>query len=238
MKRRHFLATGLLGVPGLFNAVSGQPLLQEFFYYLWSWENWRAITGAKPQTYESDQVGKRELVDLLKIHGRQILTPAEWITKREEIKHLLLQVMGDFPAMTTLLNPRIIEEKEFERYVRRKVLYTSEPGDDIPAYLFLPKDGARKHPVVLCAHQTNPYGKREAAGIDGDPAMALAPKLAERGYVTLAPDEICFGERHNTLLGHYGDAIAFYRKHKTWSVAGKMVWDKSRAIDSCRRKSS
>jgi dienelactone hydrolase len=231
MKRRHFLATGLLGVPGLFNAVSGQSLLQEFFYYLWSWENWRAITGAKPQRYESDQVGKRELVDLLKIHGRQILTPAEWITKREEIKHLLLQVMGDFPAMTTLLNPRIIEEKEFEKYVRRKVLYTSEPGDDIPAYLFLPKDGARKHPAVLCAHQTNPYGKREAAGIDGDPAMALAPKLAERGYVTLAPDEICFGERHNTLLGHYGDAIAFYRKHKTWSVAGKMVWDKSRAVD-------
>jgi dienelactone hydrolase len=179
----------------------------------------------------SDQTGKRELVDVLKMNGRRITTADDWIAKREEIKHLLLQVMGDFPPLTTLLNPRIVEEKKFEKYIRRKVLYTSEPGDDIPAYLFLPNDGAGKHPGVLCAHQTNPYGKREAAGIDGDPVMALAPKLAERGYVTLAPDEICFGERHNPLLGHYGDAIAFYRKHKAWSVAGKMVWDKSRSID-------
>ena len=231
MKRRNFLTTGVLGVPGLFNLASVPSLLQTFFYYLWNWETWRTITGTKPQRYVSDQVGKRELVDLLQSKGRQILTPEEWIAKREEIKRLLLQVMGDFPPLTTLLNPRIVEEKEFEKYIRRKVIYTSEPGDDIPAYLFLPKDGAKKHPAVLCAHQTNPYGKREAAGIDGDPAMALAPRLAERGFVTLAPDEICFGERHNPLLGHYGDAIAFYRKHKTWSVAGKMVWDKSRSID-------
>ncbi len=221
----------MFGVPVLFNLGSVPSLLQEFFYYAWSWEKWRDITGTKSQTYDSDQVGKRELVDLLTLKGHTISTPEEWNAKREEIKHLLLQVMGDFPPLTTLLNPRIVEEKEFERYVRRKVLYTSEPGDDIPAYLFLPKDSARRHPAVLCPHQTSPYGKREAAGIDGNPAMALAPKLAERGYVTLAPDEICFGERHNALLGHYGDAIAFYRNHKEWSIAGKMIWDKSRAID-------
>jgi dienelactone hydrolase len=221
----------MLGAPGLFPVAGVPPLLQTFFYYLWKWEDWRTLTGTQPQRYESDQIGKRELVDLLTIHRRRISTPEGWIAKREEIKHLLLQVMGDFPPATTLLNPRTVEEKEFEKYIRRKVLYTSEPGDDIPAYLFLPRDGGRKHPAVLCAHQTNPYGKREAAGIDGEAAMALAPKLAERGYVALAPDEICFGERHNPLLGHYGDAIAFYKKHRTWSVAGKMIWDKSRAID-------
>jgi dienelactone hydrolase len=231
MNRRDFFAASMLGIPGVINLAALPTLVQEFFYYLWSWENWRAITGAKPQIYSSDQVGKRELVDLMKMHGRQIRTPDEWIAKREEIKHLLLQVMGDFPPLTTLLNPRVVEEREFEKYIRKKVVYTSEPGDDVPAYLFLPKDDTKRHPAVLCAHQTNPYGKREAAGIDGDPAMAYAPKLAERGYITLAPDEICFGERHSPLLGHYGDAISFYRKHKTWSIAGKMVWDKSRAID-------
>lgn len=231
MRRRDFLTTGMLGFQGLLNIMGAPALSQTFFYYLWSWENWRAITGIRPQRYVSDQVGKHELVDLLKVKRRQISSPEEWIAKRGEIKHLLLQVMGDFPPMTTLLNPRIVEEKEFEKYIRRKVLYASEPGDDIPAYLFLPKDGVKRHPAVLCAHQTNPYGKREAAGIDGDSSMALAPRLAERGYVTLAPDEICFGERHNPLLGHYGDAIAFYRKYKRWSVSGKMVWDKSRAID-------
>jgi dienelactone hydrolase len=229
--RRNFLLTSLLEVPAVLTLMNNSLLAQEFFYYLWSWDRWRAMTGTRPQVYVSDQIGNHELVGLLKLHGHPITHPDEWVAKRQEIKHLLLQVMGDFPPATTLLNPRIVEEKEFEKYLRRKVIYRSEPTDEVPAYLFLPKDGARRHPAVLCAHQTNPYGKREAAGIDGDPAMAMAPKLAERGYVTIAPDAICFGERHNPLLGHYGDAIAFYREHKTWSVAGKMVWDKSRAID-------
>ncbi len=231
MRRRDFLRTGTLILCGTVGSSLPDSLLQEFFYYAWSWEKWRAITGATPQKYHSDQIGKRELVDLLNRGGGRISTPQEWIARREEIKHLLLQVMGNFPSLTTMLNPRIVEEKEFESFTRRKVLYTSEPGDEIPAYLFLPKDGIKKHPAVLCPHQTNPYGKREAAGIDGNPSMALAPRLAQRGYVVLAPDEICFGERHNPLLGHYGEAIAFYRKHKEWSVAGKMIWDKSRAID-------
>lgn len=231
MDRRDFLTTGTLSLCGMLCATLPAPMLQELFYYAWSWDKWRAITGAKAQKYISDQVGKHALVDLLRFRGHRIVTPEEWLLKRQEIKDLLLQVLGDFPRVTPLLNPRTVEEKEFNAYIRRKVVYTVEPGDDVPAYVFFPKDGAKNHPAVLCAHQTNPYGKREAAGIDGNPAMAFAPQLAERGYVTIAPDEICFGERHNPLLGHYGEAIAFYERHKQWSIAGKMIWDKSRAID-------
>jgi dienelactone hydrolase len=231
MFRRDFLMTSTSALCGMLSSVLPGPLFQELFYYAWSWDKWRAITGARPQKYLSSQIGQHDLVDLLKMDGQKIIKPEEWLKKREEIKHLLLQVLGDFPQISPLLNPRIVEETDFGKYLRRKIIYTVEPGDDVPAYVFLPKDGIKKHPAVLCAHQTNPYGKREAAGIDGDPAMAFAPELAERGYVVIAPDEICFGERHNPLLGHYGDAIAFYERHNQWSVAGKMIWDKSRAID-------
>jgi dienelactone hydrolase len=234
MYRRDFLKTSTSALCGMLGSVLPGSMFQEMFYYAWSWDKWQAITGTKPQRYLSSQIGQHELVDLLKMGGRKIVRPEEWVTKREEIKHLLLQVLGDFPHATPQLNPRIVEEKDFDKYVRQKVIYTVESGDDVPAYVFLPKDGVKKHPAVLCAHQTNPYGKREAAGIDGKPEMAFAPELAERGYVTIAPDEICFGERHNPLLGHYGDAIAFYERHNEWSVAGKMIWDKSRAIDYLR----
>jgi dienelactone hydrolase len=234
MYRREFVKMSTSALCGVLGSVVPGPMLQEMFYYAWSWDNWKAITGTKPQRYLSDQIGQHELVDLLTIGGHKIVSPEEWLAKREEIKRLLLQVLGDFPRATPLLNPRIVEEKEFDKYVRRKVTYTVEPGDDVPAYVFLPKDGVNRHPAVLCAHQTNPYGKCEAAGIDGNPAMAFAPALAELGYVTIAPDEICFGERHNPLLGHYGDAIAFYEMHNEWSIAGKMIWDKSRAIDYLR----
>lgn len=171
------------------------------------------------------------MVNLLENSAGAISSIEEWSEKRAKIKALILEVFGDFPPATTLLNPRVTEEIETGAFIRRKVVYETEPNEAVPAYLFIPKNSRKKHPAVLCAHQTNPYGKREAAGIAGDPAMALAPKLAERGYVTLAPDALCFGERHNPLLGHYGEAIPFYKKHPGWSLAGKMIWDKSRAID-------
>lgn len=230
MKRREFLETLLLYI-GSISFPWSRLLAQEFFYYAWSWGKWREITGARPEKYISDQAGRSELVDLLQLYGRPITTVQEWIVKREEIKKLLLQIMGEFPVLTTWLNPRTLEEKEFDNYIRRKIVYTSEPGDEVPAYLFIPRLKDKKFPAVLCPHQTNPYGKQEAAGIKGNPELALAVKLAERGYVTLAPDAICFGERHNPLLGHYGEAIEFYKKYPRWSVAGKMIWDKSRAID-------
>ncbi|RMD97678.1 MAG: hypothetical protein D6814_09020, partial [Calditrichaeota bacterium] len=205
------------------------PKLQEFFYYAWSWEKWQKLVKATPRNYQSKQVGRAELVDLLQLNGQAIKSVGQWIQKREQIKQLILQVLGDFPPLTVWLNPRILNEREFKTYIRRKIVYCSETGDDIPAYLFLPKGQLRKYPAVLCCHQTNPFGKQEAAGIKGDPNLALAVKLVQRGYITLAPDAICFGERHNPLLGHYGEAIEFYKKHPHWSIAGKMIWDKSRA---------
>lgn len=231
MQRRIFIKSILAALGGLLDPAVLLSEWQEFFYYTWSWEKWQKLVLAKPQTYRSDQVGQATLVDLLKVDGRKISTIVEWQSKRQQIKKLLLQVLGDFPPQTSYLNSKIISEKEFENYIRRKIVYTSEPDDAIPAYLFLPKTTAKKMPAVLCPHQTNPYGKQEAAGMKGDPTMALAVKLAQRGYITLAPDAICFGERHNPLLGHYGEAIEFYKKHPRWSIAGKMIWDKSRAID-------
>jgi dienelactone hydrolase len=60
-------------------------------------------------------------------------------------------------------------------------------------------------------------------------AMTLA--LAKRGHVTLTHDPVCFGERHDTASGHYGDAIPFYRRHPHWSILGKIVWDLAHAVD-------
>ena len=45
-----------------------------------------------------------------------------------------------------------------------------------------------KRPAVLCLQQTTGVGKDEPAGIRGDPTLKYALELAERGFVTLAPD--------------------------------------------------
>ncbi len=228
MNRRDFIKA--MATYAKMAALTG-PSLQEFFYYAWSWKKWRRFTGAHPVSVRSAQAGKAELVNLLWSNGKVIRSLKEWQKKRMEIRQLLLTFFGDFPQQTSWLNPRILQEREFHRFIRRKIAFQVEAQDVVTAYLFIPREGRPPYPAVLCPHQTTPFGKQEPAGIKGDPRLALARKLAERGYVTLAADAICFGERHNPLLGHYGEALAFYRKHPRWSVAGKMVWDKSRAID-------
>jgi hypothetical protein len=61
--------------------------------------------------------------------------------------------------------------------------------------------------------------------------LHTALRLAERGYVALTYDALCFGDRHDPTSGHYGDAIPFYQRHREWSLLGKMVWDLERGID-------
>ncbi len=182
----------------------------------------------KPPEVTVDQIVSMSLLTCYG-GGRRIVSPKKWLTKRETIQAHPVAGPG-VPSHP----PRSIREswkrRTLNKYVRRKVNNTRLESGDARFCLVFPEDGVRRT-RARCARTTNPYGKREAAGIDGNPAMAFAPELAERGYVTIAPDEICFGERLNPLLGHYGDAIAFYEKHKEWSIAGKMIWDKSRAID-------
>ncbi|HEY2251148.1 MAG TPA: alpha/beta fold hydrolase, partial [Planctomycetaceae bacterium] len=90
------------------------------------------------------------------------------------------------------------------------------------AYLFLPpRDGNAKLPAVLCLHQTVKIGKEEPAGLGGNPNLHYALHLANRGYVTLAPDYPSFGERPYDFDPKYGYT----------SGTMKAIWDNMRGID-------
>jgi len=54
--------------------------------------------------------------------------------------------------------------------------------------------------------------------------------LAQHGFVVLAPDEFCAGERLAPGAKPY-DTTAFYARHPEWSAMGKMLWDHQRALD-------
>jgi dienelactone hydrolase len=90
----------------------------------------------------------------------------------------------------------------------------------VPAYLLIPKDRKGKLPAVLCLHQTVAIGKAEPAGLGARESLRYAVHLAERGYVTLAPDYPNFGEYK---LDPY--------KHGYASGSMKAVWNNMRAVD-------
>ncbi len=211
------------------SAVTAQRPLpkSEYDYVDWSWEKWRAITRATKPRVRGEHFGKAELIDLVDKNS----TKQSWETRREQIKTVLRVFIGDAPRTKPSLEAKTIEETKRESYTLRKLTFQTEPGEFIPSYLLIPNKVNGRTPVVICPHQTTQEGKREPAGLAGNPDLQTALHLVERGFVTFTYDALCFGERHDRASGHYGDAIPFYRKHPNWSLLGKMVWDLSRAID-------
>jgi len=178
-----------------------------------------AVVGADPPEYPDH----RRLLVLRDAAGRErpIASPREWRRRRAHLLAHMQRVMGPLPGSERRvpLDPRVHEEVVTDRFVRRKIDFASEPGDRVPAYLFLPRARGR-HPAVLCLHQTTRLGKAEPAGLGGRSDLHYALHLAERGYVTLAPDYVNFGEHR---FDPYAAGYA--------SGSMKAIWDNLRAVD-------
>jgi len=156
--------------------------------------------------------------------GREhaVTTLADWTIRRGHILAGMQEVMGPLPpeSRRVPLDVRTLEIHEDAKFVRKKITYATEADCRVPAYLFLPKGLHGKVPGVLCPHPTASSGKGRVAGLDGPPSRHYALELAQRGYVTIAPDYVGFGE-------YRWDAYA----HGYTSATMKGIWDHMRAVD-------
>jgi len=150
----------------------------------------------------------------------------------------LMRLLGTVPDRPPPLAPEPVERVDLGDVIREKVTYAVEPGERVPAFLFLPKTGAGPRPAVLCHHQHGgefEVGKDGPAGLGSTPDQHYAIELARRGYVTLAPDALCFNERRDPagkLEGaEYERYEALHRLTEGKTLQGKFVWDARRAID-------
>jgi dienelactone hydrolase len=153
---------------------------------------------------------------------RPVRTAADWAVRRGHILEGMQQVMGPLPdaAGKVPLDVKVLGEVKTPRYVRKKLTYAAEKGDRVPAYLLVPHGLKGKAPAVLCLHQTVAIGKDEPVGLGKREEMRYAHHLAERGYVTLAPDYPSFGEYP------YDFAKS---PHPSGTI--KAVWNNVRAVD-------
>lgn len=141
--------------------------------------------------------------------------------RRAEILRRMEEVMGPLPAnRRTALDTRVVEEFREELYTRRKVTFSAEEGDRVPAWLLLPHRRAGRGRAAVCLHQTIRIGKDEPAELGGKPHLHYARELAERGYVVVVPDYPNFGE-------YKADAYALGYASATM----KGIWNHMRAVD-------
>lgn len=153
-----------------------------------------------------------------------IKTRADWEKRRAHIVTGLQQAMGPLPQPKSPvpLDVQELESTAEGKYTRKKIAYhTDSPDRRVHAYLFLPTAAKAPGPAVLCLHQTTKIGKGEPVGLGGNPNLHYAKHLAERGYVTLAPDYPSFGDYQYEFPASDGYV----------SGSMKAIYDNIRAVD-------
>jgi dienelactone hydrolase len=171
----------------------------------------------------------------------------------------MIRLLGRWPEATAL-DARVEERVDLGNVIRERVTYETEPGDRVPAYVLVPKDlrPGERRPGIFAHHQHAGQfhvGKSEVVGLAGNPEQAYALQLAQRGYVVLAPDAICFEERGplrdlaapvpagdrgqvpseppvNQAAGQQFERFEFTKRVMYGScLQTKMVWDMQRGLD-------
>jgi dienelactone hydrolase len=165
-------------------------------------------------SYYLDDNGKRQ----------PVRTPADWRKRRKHVLQGMEAVMGPLPGkeLRCPLNVRVEEEVRVGDLVRKKLTYNTSPKQRVAAYLFLPPlPAGRRAPAMLCLHPTGELGKGIVAALGGRPHRQYALELAQRGYVTLAPDYPTFGEYR-----------CDFKPEDGWqSGSMRAIWDNIRSVD-------
>lgn len=145
------------------------------------------------------------------------------------------ELLGPEPAPVPL-NLETLESVECAGYRRDKVVFDSEEAMSVPAYLLVPDERHDAPPgaAVLACHGHGP-GKSQAVGLAHTdmPNADYGLQLVRRGYVVLAPDLRCFGERLDwNPDDHYAcDTNLVHAAMAGWNPLAQNVWDLRRCLD-------
>lgn len=155
-----------------------------------------------------------------------------WVERR---RTRLRQLMGPEPSRVPL-NVETLESTACDGYRRDKIVFDTEDTMSVPAYLLVPDARAGVPPgaAVLACHGHGP-GKSQVVGLEHTdmPNADYALQLARRGYVVLAPDLRCFGERLDwNPEDHYAcDTNLVHAAMAGSNPLTQNVWDLMRSLD-------
>jgi len=165
----------------------------------------------------------------------------QWEARRKEIRATLWQLLGDLPPRPQQLKVRTMERTHRpEGFAVEKFEFDNNAGATVSGYLCVPDGLKGRAPAILYCHQHGglyDVGKEEIFKKQPTPEEP-ALELTRRGYVVLAIDAYCFGERSGKSLmgpGEKGGAEELtMSKLNLWlgrTLWGMMVRDDLIALD-------
>lgn len=158
---------------------------------------------------------------------------------RERARARFGALLGPAPERVPL-DLEVRESVDCGTYRRESIVFDSEAGMSVPAFLLVPHAREAPGPAVLAQHGHGP-GKSEVCGLDDDASTEAITEhhgdyghqLAEHGYVVLAPDLRCFGERTDWAPPdkYLCDLNLVHAYAAGTSPLAQNLWDLQRALD-------
>ncbi len=159
--------------------------------------------------------------------------PADFESWRERFRARLDAALAPWPTPVPA-DVEVTDEVGCDGYLRQRVVFDTEDTMSVPAFLLVPEERRVPGPAVLAAHGHGP-GKSRICGLEseGPAGSDYAAELARRGYVVLAPDLRCFGERADwNPPDHYAcDTNLVHQVMGGWSPLTQNLWDLARCLD-------
>jgi dienelactone hydrolase len=152
---------------------------------------------------------------------------------RERCRARLAKLLGPEPERVPL-EFEVLESTPCDGYRRDSVVYDTEDVMSVPAFLLVPEDRREPGPAVLAVHGHGP-GKSLVCGLEQTPAPNgdYAVQLVRQGFIVLAPDLRCFGERLDwNPEDHYAcDTNLVHAVMAGVSPITQSLWDLARSLD-------
>ncbi|MGH9659781.1 MAG: alpha/beta hydrolase family protein, partial [Bryobacteraceae bacterium] len=126
---------------------------------------------------------------------------------QKKLRARLIQLMGVPPRSRAPLKPQTLEVRDFPGYRREKLVFESEPGLAILAYLLTPSKGKAPHATVVCV-PGHGRGVDDIVGIDAEGRDRtdkdgyqhdFALQTVEQGLAAVAIEVMSFGCRRDPI---------------------------------------
>ena len=159
------------------------------------------------------------------------------------LRRKLRQLIGPVPKARCPLNVRQLWQRDHPLGRLEKVVFTSEPWCDVPAYVCIPKDTPPPYAFMIClqGHTTGMHNSIAVSSVDevepveveGDRDFALG--CMSRGIAALCIEQRAFGERREQKqesVGPHGCHDATMQALMLGkTLIGERAYDVDRALD-------